>query len=250
MKSPFFKNPIILGLMIFSCAEAITIISLVTNSKILLDDKGYKFLTDVILVLIPTGLGAIVTYAITNAWQRKMDKNKIKLKILMEYKDYFPKIHAIIGSFYLTMYGKYVDYQNSPYNANTGLINYNLIPIDANNIPFNIYKKDCRKFIDDYFATSFKGIQFLRSLRYYLPEQSTQNNLGPNLDYTFETKNQEILTKYAMIMILCEKFMHSDNNDDFETYFKLIETKLTEIKNDTKEFEKNIRETMLTIRSD
>jgi hypothetical protein len=57
------------------------------------------FLKDMILVLIPTIIGAITSKFIVNSWQSRKEKNDIKREILTEYGDHVAKTFTLIGIF-------------------------------------------------------------------------------------------------------------------------------------------------------
>ena len=61
--------------------------------------KNNDFLRDMILVLIPTIVGAITSKFIINSWQSRKEKNDIKRKILTEYDDHVAKTFSLIGIF-------------------------------------------------------------------------------------------------------------------------------------------------------
>jgi hypothetical protein len=176
--------------------------------------KNNDFLKDMILVLIPTVIGAVTSKFIVNSWQSTKEKNDIKRKILAEYDSHVAKTFTLIGIF------------------------VEQIIREIKNSPIEELPNECKKFKDEYWQLSYAANQLLRSLRLYYKDEN----------HELEKQYQHILNEFGEVYGYCEKFINSNKYDEAFSYKKTIDEKLLVILNLMKHLESKLIKEKIVIR--
>lgn len=196
----------------------------------------YQFLKSIILVLIPTGIGAYVTTVLTNSWQSKKEKNEIKRKILSDYDNHAPKTYSLIGTFHDKIFREYVDHGESNFVKEEGRTHYKVINISETNPPIQKFPTICHKFIDEYWEASYAANQFLRSLRLYYHDEE------------LEKEHEKLVERLGITYLMTEKLIYATNTPDFLHHLKEIDEELPIIRNAMKDFETKLINKKLIIK--
>jgi len=167
-------------------------------------DFDYEFFKEIILVLIPVIIGAMTARIVTNRWQIRNEKSKIKRKILEEFTDSIKKCGELLNVLYLNIGEKYyltnyVLNENDEVNV-TPILNF---PKEEDEPPSHYFSSDIKKLKDDLYATASGLSTCLSSLRLYYRNE--------DLEREFKNLNAFVFAEYKLIIQL----IHSKNEQEF-----------------------------------
>src|SRR2546428_10878467 len=80
-------------------------------------DFNYSLAKDIILVSIPVVGGGITTVLITNRWQKRKEKNAIRMKIISQFIESFGRKYTLLGEFTSLLINNYIDYSLTTINS-------------------------------------------------------------------------------------------------------------------------------------
>lgn len=240
-KETNFQKPSIFRFLVkpFSFGILITVIIIETLLLFNLDISNIFeniFHKDLILVLIPSVSGIITAKWVSNSWQKRKEKNEMKMKILSQFTGSLTKKYSLLGEFIGLIYNSYVDPTKVRENRD-GLLEFGFkFPETEDEKPFKKYAKQWKDFELSYWKLTYPLNEFLSNFRLYYESNELENTLNQTTDMMDDVYNHTYV------------FLYSNDIQEFHNKKDEIDRKLDLILPLLNQIELNIIKKDITIR--
>jgi hypothetical protein len=191
------------------------------------------FVKDVILVAIPTGVGAFTSKFLTNSWQERREKSRIKREILAEFKNSIKNSSSAMFLFTTKIMNYYTSYGGLEFNT----VDKSVLPKEyskpLDNPPFNKFIELHEKLEEEYLQLDYTGSTFLSSLRLYYRNDELEDEYG------------EIAFGLTQMINSIRKLMKVNNYSELQSSLLECFQHHSLIRNMIKDFEKKLIDTDL-----
>ena len=230
----FLKHPLGIGLITLSIIELMIILIPYDYSKISFD---YKLFTDIVLVAIPIGGGAVASRWITNAWQVRSAKIRMKQESLLNFQNAIKLRLTLLDSFCLKIADHYADYHTLDRLPTSGKIDitYSTFPDQTEKQPLKLFGNEYAEIYKKLDQTRIDSSKFISNLRLFYNDEE------------LEQEYQTIGRHSKHLVYVVEILLNSSNLTNFIGNLKEFEVKKKELKQLVTIFEKKLVDTKLDI---
>lgn len=194
----------------------------------------YELVKDIILIAIPTGVGALTSKLVTNSWQIRNDKIKMKAEVIDAFRNSAKLTFNLQYGFVYRIvlrYGDVLDFDNMP---QTGNIEFKVnFPTSREEQPHQQFHKEFEKVELDLIQTRLNGSNFISLLRLYYRDEKLLDEY-------------RILRRHTgQLWFIANKILNADSVQTFVAAVKEYESKQHEVRNLTRELEQKLIDTKL-----
>ncbi|HZS74097.1 MAG TPA: hypothetical protein VFA69_06290 [Candidatus Nitrosotalea sp.] len=190
-------------------------------------DFDYEFTKNIILVIIPTGIGAITSKWITNSWQVRNEKLSLQKKIFDEFDETIIKEYVLLKSFLAKLWNHYADFGDMDVKEDYGKPVKFIFPNDIDKQPRNLLKKDFLEMAEKYNDYEIGVTKFQSTLViYYDYDELTMNSLAKILRIM-----GPLFTELRIIIESTNAASFEKHMNDIGKNFRQLETDINHFRN-------------------
>ena len=200
-----------------------------TENERSITNSQNDFIQSIILILIPVIAVAVTSKWLTNSWQIRNEKVRIKREVLAEFEESSKRLVILMDTFVrfiVRQYSSYGGVQNKMENGNVELSI--VFPNGPKDQPFLKFANEYEKHEQYCNETRFTSNRFLSSIRLYYRNKE------------LETEINELDARISSAMVSIEQLVRSKNGQEFIGFYEAYTKKFNEIRELVKGFESKL----------